>query len=124
MGSFLLMAHGLEVKEEDIQRGPWSVVDFMVSQGLTTASQRPHTVGYHGLARNCTCSWTTDGKERTRVADLLVFRSPFEGLARPRMLHLELGPRTLALQARHENAVATGILARQVWEKTRSSEIF
>eukprot|EP00913_Durusdinium_trenchii_P014543 g13643.t1 len=65
--------------------GPWGIVDFMVS--------------YHGLARSCTCSWVADGRERQRVADLLVFRSPFEGLARPRMLHLELGPRSLALQA-------------------------
>jgi len=44
---------------------------------------------------------------------LMVFRSPFEGLARPRMLNLELGPRSLALQARHDNELATGILTRQ-----------
>ncbi|CAK9010556.1 unnamed protein product [Durusdinium trenchii] len=91
---------GQQVKEEDLsQTGPWGIVDFMVS--------------YHGLARSCTCSWVADGRERQRVADLLVFRSPFEGLARPRMLHLELGPRSLALQARHENQISTGILARQ-----------
>lgn len=93
---------GQQVKEEDYESsstGPWGIVDFMVS--------------YHGLARSCTCCWVADGRERQRVADLLVFRSPFEGLARPRMLHLELGPRSLALQARHENDVSTGILARQ-----------
>lgn len=92
---------GQQVKEEEYETSqtPWGIIDFMVS--------------YHGLARSCTCSWVADGRERHRVADLLVFRSPFEGLARPRMLHLELGPRSLALQARHENEVSTGILARQ-----------
>jgi len=78
---------------------PWGIVDFMVS--------------YHGLARSCTCTWTADGRERQRVADLLVFRSPFEGLARPRMLHLELGPKSLALQARRGGDSAAGVLARQ-----------
>eukprot|EP00435_Cladocopium_sp_Y103_P004639 s2992_g1.t1 len=97
-----------EVKEEEYETSqtPWGIIDFMVSRVLGVS-------GYHGLARSCTCSWVADGRERQRVADLLVFRSPFEGLARPRMLHLELGPRSLALQARHENEVSTGILARQ-----------
>ncbi|CAJ1409858.1 unnamed protein product [Effrenium voratum] len=89
---------GQKVEEEEVT-SHWGIMDFMVS--------------YHGLARSYPCSWTADGRERQRVTDLLVFRSPFEGLARPRMLHLELGPRSLALQARHENEVATGILARQ-----------
>eukprot|EP00930_Biecheleria_cincta_P032643 TRINITY_DN22637_c0_g1_i1.p1 TRINITY_DN22637_c0_g1~~TRINITY_DN22637_c0_g1_i1.p1 ORF type:complete len:560 (+),score=86.12 TRINITY_DN22637_c0_g1_i1:60-1739(+) len=79
--------------------GPWRIFDFMVP--------------YHGLSRACTCTWIADGKERQRTADLMVFRSPFEGLARPRMLNLELGPRNLALQARHDNELATGMLACQ-----------
>eukprot|EP00441_Pelagodinium_beii_P040218 CAMPEP_0197632416 /NCGR_PEP_ID=MMETSP1338-20131121/9177_1 /TAXON_ID=43686 ORGANISM="Pelagodinium beii, Strain RCC1491" /NCGR_SAMPLE_ID=MMETSP1338 /ASSEMBLY_ACC=CAM_ASM_000754 /LENGTH=653 /DNA_ID=CAMNT_0043203981 /DNA_START=54 /DNA_END=2015 /DNA_ORIENTATION=- len=79
--------------------GPWRIFDFMVS--------------YHGLARSCMCSWHADGKEKQRTCDLLVFRSPFEGLARPRMLDLELGPRTLALQARDDNKIASVVLALQ-----------
>lgn len=89
-------------KEDDLgvsHNDPWGVVDFMVS--------------YHGLARSCTCTWVSDGRERQRSADLLVFRSPFEGLARPRMLHLELGPKSLALQARRGGESAAGVLARQ-----------
>lgn len=81
------------------KRVPWRIFDFMVP--------------YHGLSRACTCTWIADSKERQRTADLMVFRSPFEGLARPRMLNLELGPRSLALQARHDNELSSAILACQ-----------
>eukprot|EP00931_Biecheleriopsis_adriatica_P106354 TRINITY_DN80816_c0_g1_i1.p1 TRINITY_DN80816_c0_g1~~TRINITY_DN80816_c0_g1_i1.p1 ORF type:complete len:651 (+),score=139.94 TRINITY_DN80816_c0_g1_i1:73-2025(+) len=87
------------VSSSMLKGAPWRIFDFMVS--------------YHGLARSCVCSWQADGKERQRTADLLVFRSPFEGLARPRMLNLELGPRSLALQARPDNEVLSGVLAYQ-----------
>mmetsp|Transcript_25900 Transcript_25900/g.72270 ORF Transcript_25900/g.72270 Transcript_25900/m.72270 type:complete len:680 (-) Transcript_25900:14-2053(-) len=74
----------LEFYDEALQlRGEdgWDVFDYLAD--------------YHGVLWN-TCCVSAD--LRVRSTDMLVFRSPMEGLARPRLLNLEVGPRTSALQ--------------------------
>lgn len=79
----------------------WRVLDYLVA--------------YHGIVRAQVCYVPGGaGQPRERQADLMVFRSPLQGVARPRLLHLEVGPRTTALQCRRgPEEVDTTIFARQ-----------
>lgn len=53
-------------------------------------------VDYYGVLRCQRCLVPTGSGARIRNVDLLVFRSPFEGLARPRLLNMAVGPRSAA----------------------------
>lgn len=78
----------------------WRIFDYLVS--------------YHGLLKGQICHVPGSVSHfRERPLDLLVVRSPLEGLARPRLLHLEVGPRTTALQHRRGSDVDTASFSRQ-----------
>jgi len=72
-----------------------------------------YLVNYYGVIRSMTCSTSGGSQLRERVVDLLVFRSPLEGLARPRLLNMEVGPRSSALQYKRGSEVDTVMFARQ-----------
>lgn len=58
---------------------------------------------YRGTLQQFTCASPGLGGEE-RILDLLVFRSPLEGLARPRLLNMEIGAR--AANVRYPDAAA------------------
>lgn len=78
----------------------WRILDYVVE--------------YCGLLRDHICQVPgSTGHFRERPQDLLVFRSPLQGFARPRLLHLEIGPRSSALQQRRTSDLDTAAFARQ-----------
>lgn len=62
-----------------------------------------YLANFQGVSRGVKCASLGDADE-TRELDLLIFRSPLEGLARPRLLALELGPRSAVA---HKGKIAT-----------------
>mmetsp|Transcript_107537 Transcript_107537/g.334329 ORF Transcript_107537/g.334329 Transcript_107537/m.334329 type:complete len:623 (-) Transcript_107537:384-2252(-) len=77
----------------------WRIFDFLPS--------------FHGIVRHASCLLPGADAQRIRTTDLLVFRSPLEGLARPRLLNVEVGPSTSALQYRRGSEVDAVMFARQ-----------
>lgn len=90
-------------RRSDSLENEWRVFDYLVP--------------YHGLLRGHVCSAPGEfkghaGQFRERAMDLLVFKSPLQGLARPRLLQLEVGPRTTALQQRRGSDEEMAMFAR------------
>jgi len=89
----------LRVQSNEAKQCQWRVFDYCI--------------GYYGVIRSMLCGIPSASVTRERVVDLLVFRSPLEGLARPRLLNMEVGPRSSALQYRRGSDVETVMFARQ-----------
>mmetsp|Transcript_29689 Transcript_29689/g.78764 ORF Transcript_29689/g.78764 Transcript_29689/m.78764 type:complete len:568 (-) Transcript_29689:38-1741(-) len=77
----------------------WRVLDFLVE--------------YRGVLRGMPCLAPASGGMGSRLvsSDLMVFRSPFEGLACARLLSLNVGARSLALTCRGTAPLDTAMYA-------------
>lgn len=78
---------------------PWTIFNFLVE--------------YHGILRNFNCCIPGSNPRRVRPHELLVFRSPLWGLARPRLLNLEVGPYTSTLPLLGSSPASTAALTRK-----------